>query len=59
MTKYPQRSVVEAQGPNWGPLLVNLKRIKLELQFFCTLVDFGMSHLMDDKIFPLRGCGGL
>ena len=26
---------------------------------FGTLVDFGMSHLIDDKIFPLRGCGGL
>ena len=26
---------------------------------FGTLVDFGMSHLMDDKIFPLKGCDGL
>ena len=25
---------------------------------FGKLVDFGMSHLMDDKIFPIRGCGG-
>ena len=24
-----------------------------------TPVDFGMSYLMDDKIFPIRGCGGL
>ena len=26
---------------------------------FRKLVDFGMSHLIDDKIFPLTGCGGL
>ena len=26
---------------------------------FGKLVDFGMSHLIDDKIFPLGGCGGL
>ena len=63
MTKYPKGATgvmgLGAKFINFGTPFGTFGTCVVRNFKFGKLVDFGMSHLIDDKIFPLRGCGRL